>query len=117
MNIHEAGIIIFMENYKETLDFYKTKLGLPVREQKEDLTIFDFGKSYLMVEDHGVSSAAEKTRAQNPTVLRLDVTDFDVTIKEIRDRGIEVKVYTPSWGTIGVIIDPEGNRIEIKEAI
>lgn len=36
MNLHEAGIIIFMENYKETLDFYKVKLGLPVREQKED---------------------------------------------------------------------------------
>jgi len=117
MNIHEAGIIIFMENYKEALDFYKTKLGMPVREQKVDLTIFDFGRSYLMIEDNGVSSATEKTRAQNPTVLRMDVSDFDVTIAEIRDRGVEVVIRTFSWGTIGVVIDPEGNRIEIKKAI
>jgi catechol 2,3-dioxygenase-like lactoylglutathione lyase family enzyme len=117
MNIHEAGIIIFMENYKESLDFYKTKLGLPVREQKEDLTIFDFGRSYLMIEDNGVSSVTEKTRAQNPTVVRLDVIDFDRTIKELMERDIEVKVLRHSWGTIGVIIDPEGNKIEIKEVI
>ncbi|RXZ79781.1 glyoxalase/bleomycin resistance/dioxygenase family protein [Paenibacillaceae bacterium] len=116
MNIHESGVILFMENYAETLDFYLTKLGLPVREQKDGLTIFDFGKSYLMIENNGVASTTEKTRAQNPSIIRFDVTDFDETIQELVERGLEVTVHRPNWGTIGVIIDPEGNRIEIKAA-
>lgn len=70
-----------------------------------------------MIEDNGVSSTTEKTRAQNPTVLRFDVIDFDNTMKELMDRKVEVKIHRHSWGTIGVVIDPEGNRIEIKKAV
>jgi len=116
MKIAETGFIIFMERYPETLKFYTEKLRLHVRKQEDGLTIFDFGRSYLMLEDHGVSSAEEKTRAQNPTVIRIDVFDFDHTVEELTERGVQVQVHQFNWGTIGVIIDPEGNRIEIKEA-
>jgi len=116
MKIAETGFIIFMERYLETLEFYTEKLRLPVRKQEEGLTIFDFGGSYLMIEDHGVSSVLEKTRAQNPTVIRIDIFDFDQTVEELTERGVKVQVNLFNWGTIGVIIDPEGNRIEIKEA-
>ncbi|WP_028548055.1 VOC family protein [Paenibacillus sp. UNC451MF] len=116
MKIRESGIILFMENYQEGVEFYMHKLGLPLRVQKEDLAILDFGKSYLMIEDRGVASNSEKTRAQNPIVIRIDVYDFNETVNELRERGTEVTVRELSWGTIGVIIDPEGNRIEIKAA-
>ncbi|WP_282936895.1 VOC family protein [Paenibacillus sp. RC67] len=117
MKIKESGIILFAENYQEALDFYLHKIGLTLREQKEDLAILDFGESYLMIENNGVASKVEKTRAQNPTVLRIDVFDFHETVNELRERGTEVTIRELSWGTIGVIIDPEGNRIEIKAAV
>jgi lactoylglutathione lyase len=117
MNIKESGIIIFMEHYESTVDFYITKLGLPVRLRNHDLTILDFGKSYLMIEDRGVASTTEKTRSQNPTVIRLDVVDFDKAVEELVARGVTVNVYKKDWGIIGVIIDPEGNRIEIKAEV
>jgi catechol 2,3-dioxygenase-like lactoylglutathione lyase family enzyme len=60
MKIHEAGVIIFMENYMEALKFYTEKLGFPVREQKADLTILDFGRSYLMIEDNGLKRSSYK---------------------------------------------------------
>ncbi|WP_225947952.1 VOC family protein [Paenibacillus sp. OAS669] len=112
----ESGIILFTEHYQEALEFYLYKIGLPLREQKEDLAILDFGESYLMIENNGVASSVEKTRAQNPTVLRIDVSDFYETVNELRERGTEITVRKLSWGTTGVIIDPEGNRIEIKAA-
>ncbi|TCZ69294.1 glyoxalase/bleomycin resistance/dioxygenase family protein [Paenibacillus albiflavus] len=117
MKIKESGIVVFMENYESTVEFYISVLSLPVRERKVGLTILEFGNSYLMIEDKGVASHIEKTRAQNPTVLRIDVEDFEQTISEMTTRGADIKVHKFNWGTIGVIIDPEGNRIEIKETI
>lgn len=115
MKIRESGFILFLENYEENVKFYTEKLGLNIRERKEGLSILDFGGSYLMVENHGISNSTEKSRAQNPTVIRIEVQDFDQTIKELEDRGVTIEVHRFNWGTIGVIIDPEGNRIEIKE--
>ena len=115
MKLRESGIILFCEQYEEAVKFYSEQLGLRIREQKNDLTIFDFGGSYLMIEDNGVASTTPKTRAQNPVVLRFNVNDFDNTIKEMRNRGVSVEVHPFDWGKIGVIIDPEGNRIEIKD--
>ncbi|WP_177238048.1 VOC family protein [Paenibacillus sp. 1_12] len=115
MKINESGIILFVENYEAALEFYTTKLGLTVRRQTTSLTIFNFGNSYLMIEDRGVASPVEKTRAQNPIIIRIDVQDFDQTVEELLKREVPVKVRRPEWGTIGIIIDPEGNRIEIKE--
>ncbi|GGK29204.1 hypothetical protein GCM10010965_22590 [Caldalkalibacillus thermarum] len=95
--------------------FYTQKLGLPLRKKGESLSILEFGGSYLMIEKGGVASSGEKTRAQNPTVLRLNVHDFEQTVQELREREVHVEVIKFDWGTIGVIIDPEGNRIEIKD--
>ena len=115
MNIKETGIILFLENYEENVKFYTDKLGLNLRERKEGLSKLDFGNGYLMIEDNGVSNKIEKTRAQNPTVIRIEVQNFNETITELENRGISIQVHKFNWGTIGVIIDPEGNRIEIKD--
>jgi lactoylglutathione lyase len=116
MIIKESGIIVFMEHYEAAVEFYAEKLGLPIRQRTEHLTFFEFGNSYLLVEQQGVASDNEKTRAQNPTVLRLDVEHFDAAVEELAARGVEVRVRRHDWGIIGIIIDPEGNRIELKAA-
>ncbi len=115
MKIVETGFILFLEKYEENVKFYTDKLGLNIRERKEGLSKLEFGGSYLMIEDNGKASVTEKTRAQNPTVIRIEVQDFDETIEEFEKRGICIQVHKFNWGTIGVIIDPEGNRIEIKD--
>ncbi|MDQ0874994.1 lactoylglutathione lyase [Paenibacillus sp. V4I3] len=115
MQLRESGIILFCEHYEQALKFYTEKIGLQIRGQKSDLAVLDFGGSYLMIEDNGIASASPKTREQNPIVIRFNVDDFENTILEIKNRGVEVDVHSFNWGKIGVIIDPEGNRIEIKD--
>ncbi|NQX58125.1 VOC family protein [Paenibacillus qinlingensis] len=115
MKIKESGIILFAENYEKAVDYYINQIGLPLRLQKEDLSFLDFGDSYLLIEGKGVASQREKTRAQSSVCLRMDVDDFDQTVLELQLRGVEVDVRRADWGTIGIIIDPEGNRIEIKD--
>ncbi|MUT64642.1 VOC family protein [Paenibacillus sp. NEAU-GSW1] len=115
MIIKETGFILFLENYEEHIQFYTEKLGLKVREKDEGLSKLEFGGSYLMVEHQGVSSRTEKSRSQNPTVIRIEVEDFDAAVTELEQRGVAVEVQPHSWGTIGIIVDPEGNRIELKK--
>lgn len=115
MKLRESGIILFCENYERVLNFYTEKMGLHLREQKSGLAVLDFGGSYLMIENNGTASTTPKTRAQNPTVIRFNVNDFEDTILELLNRGVNVDVHSFHWGKIGVIIDPEGNRIEIKD--
>ncbi|MHA7966707.1 VOC family protein [Paenibacillus sp. CAU 1782] len=115
MNIKETGFILFLENYENNVSFYTEQLGLKVREEKDGLSKLDFGGSYLMIENNGVSNLNEKNRAQNPTVIRIEVQDFDTTVKELESRKVKVEALKFDWGTVGVIIDPEGNRIEIKD--
>ncbi|UJF35734.1 VOC family protein [Paenibacillus hexagrammi] len=102
MNINETGIILFCENHNVVLKFYSEKLGLHVRKTGENLSVLDFGSSYLMLEDY-------------PTVIRFNVNNFEEAVSELKQRGVFVDVKKHDWGTIGVIIDPEGNRIELKD--
>ncbi|RCW41629.1 VOC family protein [Paenibacillus prosopidis] len=115
MEIRETVIILFYEDYELVLKFYSEQLGMKIRQRGNSLSILDFGGSYLMLEENGVASDKEKTRSQNPTVIRFNVNNFDSAVSEIVARGVKVEVKSFEWGTIGVVFDPEGNRIELKD--
>lgn len=81
------------------------------------LVCFDLSIGYLMVEKDGVAQTREKTRGENPAVLRFDVEDLSKEVHNLKKRGIhflqERCVF--EWGTIAVFLDPDGNRIELGE--
>lgn len=117
MEFREFGLILFVERYEECIDFYKNKLRLKVRRVKDSLVSFELPNGYLMVERGGVSSNLEKTRDKNPTVIRFDVEKLESVVRQLEKQGIcfmkrEVKFF---WGSIAIIIDPDGNRIELGE--
>ncbi|SFB28684.1 lactoylglutathione lyase [Lentibacillus halodurans] len=111
------GTIVFVENYDACIDFYKNTLRLEVRNEKENLVTFHVSGSYLMVEKGGIGSKHEKSREQNPTVLRFDVKFLDEAVAILDKRGVYFvdKRLAFDWGTIAVLLDPDGNRIELGE--
>jgi lactoylglutathione lyase len=118
LDFREFGLILFVERYEECKDFYKNILQLKVRKVKDSLVSFELPNGYLMVERGGVGNDQEKTRDQNPTVIRFDVELLDPVVKQLAERGVYFKedsILKFSWGTIAVINDPDGNRIEIGE--
>lgn len=115
MKIKESGIILFTENYEQAVEYYMDQIGLTLRLRKDTLSFLEFGNSYLLIEGTGIATKTEKTREQNSVCLRIEVYDFEQTVIELKNRGVEVDVRRFYWGTVGVIIDPEGNRIEIKD--
>jgi lactoylglutathione lyase len=117
MQIARTGIILYVEHYDQCVSFYRNKVLLPVEYVKETLTCFAFGTSYLMVEQDGISSSTEKTIAQNPTVLRFNVSNVKAAVDELRARSVAVEEQTFDWGDIGVFVDPDGNRCELKSPV
>jgi len=91
MNVTQHGIILFVEKYVECVDSYRDVLSLQVAYAKESLTCFHFGSAYLMVEEGGKCSMAEKSRAQNPTVLRFNVSDLEAAAPNPKARAVRWK--------------------------
>lgn len=115
MEFREFGLILFVENYKECVGFYRDILQLKIRNIKETLVSFDLSFGYLMVEKGGVGLSKEKTRDQNPAVLRFDVEPLDSVVNKLEKRGVSFskRKLKFDWGTIAVFNDPDGNRIEL----
>lgn len=115
LGITQVGVILFTEHYESCVMFYRDQVRLPVTHVQATLTTFAFGVGYLMVEQGGVATQTEKSRSQNPTVLRFDVADVHRAARTLRKRGVMVEVCEYEWGVIGVFLDPEGNRCELKQ--
>ncbi|MGR9050630.1 VOC family protein [Halobacillus faecis] len=117
MEVDEFGLILFVERFEPCVRFYQRLLQLPVRRSQDTLVCFELQTGYLMVEKGGVAQPGEKKRIHNPTVLRFDVKDLSKEVHHLKERGIrfleERRVF--DWGTIAVLLDPDGNRIELGE--
>lgn len=117
MEYREFGLILFVERYNECVTFYRDVLNLHVRNVKTSLVCFNLPHGYLMVEQGGVGETKEKLRSQNPTVIRFDVDSLELVVSQLEERGVRFieKNLRFNWGSIAVLKDPDGNRIELGE--
>ncbi len=115
MEIERTGLILCTERYEACVRFYRDVLGLARLFETDELTCFDFGGSYLMVEREGVARPAGKSKAENPTCLRFNVKDVRGCAQLLRDRGIDVHYQEYSWGVIARFRDPDGNLCALRD--
>jgi lactoylglutathione lyase len=101
------------ENYEQCVEFYSKVLELPVRYQKPELTNFQFGGSYLLLEKAWEPSPREIRERKNPPfLLRINVEDVEAAVRKVRAKGIEVHHASYDWGEVGNFRDPGGNLVE-----
>jgi lactoylglutathione lyase len=106
LRVRETGIVLSVKNYEKCVKFYSRKMDFPIRYQKEGLTIFGFGGSYLLIEKGKVQKALRNG------LLRLNVPDVPRAVRILRKRGVRVRFRSYDWGDIGQTQDPEGNLLE-----
>lgn len=117
MKIDRTGIILFVVKFKECVSFYRDIIKLPVLFQKKDLTCFDFGGSYLMIEpkeNEGIGKKVSNNR--NDICLRFNVSDIKTHYDELMSLGIQVNIEEYEWGTIAKFKDPDGNVCSLKDS-
>jgi len=116
MEFDRTGLILFTIVYKKCVDFYENILGLNKMFESENLTCFEFGQSYLMVElddeYNGQKTGIERTK----TCLRMNVLNVRILADKLTSKNIKVEYQEHSWGTIAKFFDPDGNLCEFKDS-
>lgn len=116
MKFDRTGIILFTINYEQCVRFYEDVLGLPKLFQKEKLTCFEFGESYLMVEVDDEYIGPESMDNRIKTCLRMNVQNVKSLVRQLESLNIQVNYQEHSWGTIAKFHDPDGNLYAFKDS-
>ena len=116
MEFDRTGIILYTIEYNKCVEFYENMLGLNKMFESENLTCFEFGKSYLMVE-LGDEYDGQKTESERTkTCLRINVPNVKMLAEKLTSKNIKVDYQEHSWGTIAKFFDPDGNLCEFKDS-
>lgn len=102
------GIILSVANYPDCLRFYREKIGLEVLMEKPGITRLRFGTLYLQIED----SEVVKMGPTRNVILRENVKSVSRKQQELAKKGVDLEIHDLEWGKIGLVYDPNGNKLE-----
>lgn len=114
MMFSRTGFILYVTEYLECVAFYRDLLELPVLFETPALTCFEFGSSYLMVEQDDEDPLPAIPRSHT-TCLRMNVENVRTQADRIAAQGIKVDYREHAWGTIAKFADPAGNLCAFKD--
>src|SRR5579859_1884937 len=92
--VQETGLVLFVKNYRKCVRFYSDEIGLAIRFQKPYLTVFNWGKGYLLIE------RGQSKNALCHGILRFNVRNVPEAVKAHRKRGLKVRFYSCEWGDV-----------------
>lgn len=116
MKFDRTGIILYTLAYKKCVAFYKNTLELNILFQEENLTCFEFGNAYLMVElddeYNGTQTEAERIK----TCLRMNVQNVKSLAEKLTAKNVIVDYLENPWGTVAKFFDPDGNLCALRDS-
>lgn len=112
-----ANTILYCRNWRETVDFYRFSLQLPVSLATDwfmEFRLTDTARLSLADERR----ASVKSAAGAGITLTLQVESADATWRELSERGLSLEpLRDHPWGArVFYLFDPEGHRVEIWSA-
>jgi len=116
MEFDRTGIILYTIEYRKCVAFYEHMLGLNKMFESENLTCFEFGQSYLMVELDDEYSGQKIESERTKTCLRMNVPNVRLLAEELTAKNVDVDYQEHSWGTIAKFFDPDGNLCAFKDS-
>ncbi|WP_424002459.1 VOC family protein [Maribacter sp. IgM3_T14_3] len=116
MEFDRTGIILYTLEYKKCLEFYGNILDLKKMFENENLTCFEFGQAYLMVEIDDQFKGRKIGMERTKTCLRMNVSNVKILANKLISKNIEVDYQEHSWGTIAKFTDPDGNLCAFKDS-
>lgn len=119
-------VILYVNDFEKTMDFYNGILGLPIKLQQDTYVEFDTGDTTLSINTRkdvkeltGLEVPEGSTSTQTFEVGFV-VEDVGTTIETLRQRGVTIlkEAVTKPWGqTVAYVADPDGHYIEICTSI
>ena len=114
---------VFVSDQDRALDFYTNVLGL---EQRIDnptpggprfLTVAVKGQDVELVLWPGTPGQPQPTEAGVPALCTIETSDCRQAVEALTSRGVqfESEVLEHPWGLTASFLDPDGNRVRLRE--
>jgi catechol 2,3-dioxygenase-like lactoylglutathione lyase family enzyme len=116
-------MVVMVSNMKASIEFYRDKLGLPLKFESPDWTEFATGASTLALHSGGKSVAAESgtDKAAGRCTLGFNVSDIHKTYEDLKSKGVNFAMLPTRQEHEGIILasalDPDGLAISLSEHI
>ena len=117
--------MIVVSDMQRSVEFYRDKLGIPMKFQSPDWTEFATGTTTLALHGGGVPStqppAGDPSKVAGACSIGFNVDDVDKTYEELKARGITF-VMPPMQREgegikLAVAIDPDGLPVSFAQLI
>lgn len=118
MEFNRTGVILYVINYDECVDFYHNIIGLDIMFKTESLTCMEFGNGYLMIEvDKRTDPRSDIDIGERfRTCIRMNVPNFKSVVDKLTKEGIEIHYEEHELGVVAKFFDPESNLCEFKDS-
>jgi len=115
--------MVVVSDMQRSVEFYRDKLGIPLKFQSPDWTEFQTGTTTLALHGGGVVPAErpawDPTKQAGSCSIGFNVPDVDKTFEELKAKGIRfVMAPTQREGDgikLSVCLDPDGLPIAIAQ--
>ena len=115
--------MVVVSDMERSIEFYRDKLGIPLKFQSPDWTEFATGTTTLALHGGGVPSqhqpSGDPSKAAGACSIGFNVDDVDKTYEELKAKGIRfVMPPTQREGEgikLAVAIDPDGLPISFAQ--
>jgi catechol 2,3-dioxygenase-like lactoylglutathione lyase family enzyme len=117
-------IMITVSNMKQSIEFYRDKLGLQLKFDSPEWTEFVTGPTTLALHGGGVQSRDSlfnKEKAAGKCSIGFNVPNLDQTFSELKSRGVhfvmEPQARESEGIRLAVALDPDGLEISFAQYI
>ena len=116
--------MVIVSDMTRSIEFYRDKLGIPLKFQSPDWTEFQTGSTTLALHGGGVLQAAtggDQSKYAGTCSIGFNVEDVDRTYEELKAKGINfVMPPTQREGEgikLAVCVDPDGLQISFAQMV
>jgi predicted enzyme related to lactoylglutathione lyase len=112
----------FVSDQDRALEFYTKVLGMEKRVDNPTpegrfLTVGVKGQDFQLVLWPGTPGQGQPVAGRRPAACTIETPDCRKAFEALQSRGVkfETGVLEYPWGSIAVFVDPDGNRLQLRQ--
>ncbi|HTU84339.1 MAG TPA: VOC family protein [Solirubrobacteraceae bacterium] len=114
---------MLVSDQDRALEFYTKVLGMEKRNENPTpdgprfLTVGVSGDEFQLVLWPGTPGQAQPAMGAPPPSITIETDDCRETVQELKSKGVEFisDVMEFPWGYVAQFLDPDGNRLQLRE--
>ena len=116
---HIDYVMVMVSDMARSIQFYRDKLGIPLKSESPDWTEFETGTTVLALHGGGKSGAGSKEAVAGTASIGFYVSNLNEKYDELKGKGVVFVMPPSDRGEEGiklsVCLDPDGLPISLAE--